>query len=233
MKNEHLLDKKCLIYSKPQDEVSYNLSQICKLFLLRFIPYFGANRQEIRMVKSVSMNDNEERRQDAVTLLGLLKRDEDSLIDAGKQIIKQDRDYAREVFTQEVDGWTPFHAFALRGARKMVKLSLRAGVDVNLTMGSIDGLPEGCTALHLAAHRGDVSIINILLSNGANLNAKDDTSRTPVVYASRANNTLAVKTLARAGADMSGCEEHKHSTDEMTSSNIMCFLPFVCAGIRR
>lgn len=220
------------MYIKANDELSYNLCQTCKLVLARFIPYFGANRENIRMVKSISMNDDE-RRKDAMTLLGLLRRDEDSLNDAGKQILKQDRDYARDVYTQEVEGWTPFHAFVLRGARKMVKLSLKAGVDVNLTMGSLDGLPGGCTPLHLAAHRGDVSIINVLISNGANLNAKDDTNQTPVVYASRANNTLAVKTLSRAGADMRGCEEHKQASEEMTSSSIMCFLPFVCAGLRR
>lgn len=202
------------------------------LFRFRYIPYFGANRENVRMVKSISMNDDE-RRKDAMALLGLLRRDEDSLNDAGKQLIKQDKDYAKEVFTCEVDGWTPFHAFVLRGARKMVKLSLRAGVDVNLTMGSLDGLPGGCSPLHLAAHRGDVSIINILVSNGANLNAKDDTNRTPVVYASRANNTLAMKTLARAGADMRGCEEQKQPSEEPSSSTIMCFLPFVCSGLRR
>ena len=184
------------------------------------------------MVKSVSMNDDEKHK-DAVTLLGLLRRDEDSLNDAGKHLIQQDKEYALAVLTHEVEGWTPFHAFVLRGARKMVKLSLKAGVNVNLTMGSLDGLPSGCSALHLAAHRGDVSIINILISNGASLDAKDDTNLTPVVYASRANNTLAVKTLARAGADMSGCEEHKQPSEDMTSSPIMCFLPFVCAGLRR
>lgn len=221
------------MYVSAHNVLLYNLCEVCRLLLTsRFIPYFGVNRENVRMVKSISMNDDE-RRKDAMTLLGLLRRDEDSLNDAGKQLIKQDKDYAREVFTHEVDGWTPFHAFVLRGARKMVKLSLKSGVDVNLTMGSLDGLPGGCSPLHLAAHRGDVSIISILISNGANLNAKDDTNRTPVVYASRANNTLAVKTLARAGADMRGCEEQKQPSEEMTSSPIMCFLPFVCAGLRR
>ena len=176
------------------------------------------------------MSQGDKLLEDARTLLRLLKDDEDSLNDASKKLVKQQRDYARQVFVYEVDGWTPFHAFVLKGARKMVKHCLRAGVDVNLTMGAPDGLPGGCSALHLAAHRGDVSIINILIQNGAEVNLKDDSNKSPVMYAASANNTLAVKTLKRAGADMRGCEER---TDEMTSSRMMCFLPFVCAGVRR
>lgn len=180
------------------------------------------------MVRCVSMSRNE-LHEDACSLLGLLRRDEDSLNDAGKQLVKQNRDYARDVFMHEVDGWTPFHAFVLRGARKMVKLCLKAGVDVNAAMGSPDGLPGGCSALHLAAHRGDVSIINILIQNGAELNSRNEEGKTPVLFASIANNTLAVKTLQRAGADMSGCD----TKEDVTSSPITCLLPFVCAGIRR
>ena len=179
------------------------------------------------------MSSDAEIHKDACTLLALLRRDEDSLNDAGKQLVKHNREYARDVFSHAVDGWTPFHAFVLRGARKMVKLCIKSGVDANLTMGCIEGHPGGCTALHLAAHRGDVSIINVLISNGALIDVKDENSKSPVMYASIANNTLAVKTLQRAGADMTGCETHKHTSDDMTSSPIMCILPFVCSGIRR
>ena len=169
---------------------------------------------------------------DACTLLGLLRRDEDSLNDVGKKLVKHDKDYARDVFQHEVDGWTPFHAFVLRGARKMVKVCLKAGVDVNKTMGSPEGVTGGATALHLAAHRGDVSIINVLITNGAEMDMKDESNRTPVVYASQANNTLAVKTLQRAGADMRGCDGHK-TVEDSKSARMICFLPFVCAGVRR
>lgn len=199
----------------------------------KLIPYFRSRSDvPFPMVKCESMN-KDDIHQDACALLALLRRDEDSLNDAGKQLVKQNRNYARDVFMHEVDGWTPFHAFVLRGARKMVKLCLKAKVDVNVTMGSPEGIPGGCSALHLAAHRGDVSVINILISNGAELNVKDNSNLTPVMYASRGNNTLAVRTLQRAGADMSGCDTHKQPSDDMTSSPIVCFLPFVCAGVRR
>lgn len=199
----------------------------------RLIPYLRpAADVPLPMVKCESMN-KDDIHQDACTLLGLLRRDEDSLNDAGKQLVKQNREYARDVFMHEVDGWTPFHAFVLRGARKMVKLCLKARVDVNAPMGSPEGVPGGCSALHLAAHRGDVSIINILITNGADLNRKDSSSRSPAMYASRANNTLALRTLRRAGADMTGCDANKQTSDEMNTSPAICFLPFVCAGIRR
>ncbi|XP_052239502.1 E3 ubiquitin-protein ligase mind-bomb-like isoform X1 [Dreissena polymorpha] len=202
---------------------------------LRYIPNHqpSADVTAGPMVKCVSMTKNN-LNSDACTLLALLRRDEDSLNDAGRQLVKQNRKYACDVFMHEVDGWTPFHAFVLRGARKMVKLCLKAGVDVNLTMGSPDGVPGGCSALHLAAHRGDVSIIDVLISNGVDLNVRDKNGKTPVMYASLANNSLAVRKLQRAGADMTGCElNSKHSPEDMTSSPIKCILPFVCSGGRR
>ncbi|XP_033727755.1 serine/threonine-protein phosphatase 6 regulatory ankyrin repeat subunit B-like [Pecten maximus] len=168
---------------------------------------------------------------EAISMMGMLKRDEEALTEHIKDLIKYRKDYAKTVFTTDVEGWTPFHAFALRGCRKLVKLSLKAGVEVDLEMGQPDGLPGGCSALHLASHRGDVSIIDILIANGAGVNKKDNTERTPIFYASRANNTLAVKRLARAGADVSLCDpEHKPSVDDISSSPF-CFLPFV--GQRR
>ncbi|XP_052239503.1 E3 ubiquitin-protein ligase mind-bomb-like isoform X2 [Dreissena polymorpha] len=206
-----------------------------KLMIKRYIPNHqpSADVTAGPMVKCVSMTKNN-LNSDACTLLALLRRDEDSLNDAGRQLVKQNRKYACDVFMHEVDGWTPFHAFVLRGARKMVKLCLKAGVDVNLTMGSPDGVPGGCSALHLAAHRGDVSIIDVLISNGVDLNVRDKNGKTPVMYASLANNSLAVRKLQRAGADMTGCElNSKHSPEDMTSSPIKCILPFVCSGGRR
>lgn len=198
----------------------------------RLIPYRRTPESTSHLVKLISMS-NDELHNDAVTLLSLLRHNEDSLNDVGKQLVKHNKMYARNVFMHEVDGWTPFHAFVLRGARKMVKLCLKAGVDVNVTMGASDGLPKGCSALHLAAHRGDVSIIDLLLSNGARVNVKDKLGRAPVIYASQANNSLAVKHLKRAGADMTGCKTEKNTSDETSSSNVVCFLPFACTGVRR
>jgi len=163
----------------------------------------------------------------AIKMMGQLKRDEEELTAQVKAFVKKDKFNAKTVFSINVEGWTPFHAFTLRGCRKLVKLSLKAGVNVDLEMGQPEGLPGGCSALHLASHRGDVSIIDLLLTNGAEVNKKDDSNNTPVYYASRANNTLAVKRLLRAGADISTCDpDNKPSIDDMPSTAPFCFLPF-------
>ncbi|KAL3888663.1 hypothetical protein ACJMK2_001027 [Sinanodonta woodiana] len=171
---------------------------------------------------------------DAIALFVLLKREDDKLVDLGRKLVKKNKTYAKTVFITEVDGWTPFHAFVLRGERKMVKIALKAGVDVNFPMGKPEGLPGNCSPLHLAAHRGDISVISVLISNGADVNIRDDTGRAPLYYASQKQNTLAVKTLVRAGADLKDCDpQHKQSipSQNRTANPITCFL--ACSGIRR
>ncbi|KAK6167356.1 hypothetical protein SNE40_021405 [Patella caerulea] len=140
---------------------------------------------------------------DAVAFLGQLKRNEDSLVEQAKLLEKTDRVYLKQVLSTDIEGWTPFHAFVLRGARKLVKISLRCGVDANLRMGQPDNLPGGCSPLHLAAYRGDVSIIQLLIQYDADVNRKDFSNKTPVFYAATHNNTLAVKKLLKEGADIS------------------------------
>ncbi|KAL3888666.1 hypothetical protein ACJMK2_001030 [Sinanodonta woodiana] len=171
--------------------------------------------------------------QDAVAIFVLLKGEEDTLVDFGRKLVKRNKTYAKTVFTTEVGGWTPFHAFVLHGERKMLKIALKAGVDVNFPMGKPEGLPGNCSPLHLAVHRGDVSVISVLISNGADVNIRDDTGRAPLYYASQKQNTLAVRTLVRAGADLRQCgREHKQSVSSESRTNpIICFL--ACSGLRR
>ncbi|KAJ8300558.1 LOW QUALITY PROTEIN: hypothetical protein KUTeg_022077 [Tegillarca granosa] len=156
------------------------------------------------------MNRNEIQ-QTAVSMLALLKKNEDALVD-------------------QVDGWTPFHAFALKGCRKLVKLAIKAGVDVNLKMGQPEGVPGYCSALHLASYRGDLSIIEVLLSNEADVEQKDRQNRK--YYASKKRNTLAVRALARAGAGLDDCEpDHKSM---LSGRNNFRLLPFPgCSGMKR
>ncbi|CAG5126700.1 unnamed protein product [Candidula unifasciata] len=153
---------------------------------------------------------------EAVVFLGLLRHNEDQLVQRAKMLIKKDRAFFQKVFASKIDEWTPMHACTLRGARKLVKLALKAGVDANLEMGMPDGLPGRCTPLHLAAHRGDVSILQLLVQNGALLDKQDDTNCTPLYYALRRGNTLVAKKLLKYGADSSGLsrEERLYYKDE-------------------
>jgi ankyrin repeat protein len=176
------------------------------------------------------MTDDDPSR-DATAMLGLLKSDEEKLEEQTKVLVKNRKDYARRVFSTNVDNWTPFHAFALKGCRKLVKFALKVGVDVNLQMGEPEGVPGKCSALHLAAHRGDVSIIEVLLQNGANINQLDSSDKTPIYYASISNNTLAVKTLKRAAADTSQVEDDALPQRTRSGANpFNLVLPFICTG---
>lgn len=142
-------------------------------------------------------------RLEAVVFLGLLRHNEDRLVERAKMLIKRDRTFFQEMFAAKIDGWTPMHACTLRGARKLVKVALKAGVDPSLEMGSPDGLPGGCTPLHLAAHRGDISIMQLLIQNGALINKRNDANHSPLYYALQRGNTLAAKKLLKHGADSS------------------------------
>lgn len=142
-------------------------------------------------------------RSEAVTFLGLLRHEEEHLVERTKELLRRDRAFIQEVFTSMVDEWTPLHACTLRGARKLVKVALKAGVDPDLEMGVPEGLPGRCAPLHLAAYRGDVSILQLLVHHGAHLDKHDNLNRTPLFYAVQRRNTLAARKLIKYGADFS------------------------------
>ena len=145
-------------------------------------------------------------KQRAMSFLALLKADEATLIRQAKRLTKKRQSLARQVFTEDVDGWTPIHACALRGSKTLLKILLCAGIDVNTKMGQPEGLPDGCAAIHLAAVRGDWNVIKVLLEKGADINAKDTCGRTPVTYAAYRKHRRIVRLLQEHGADMSMCE---------------------------
>ncbi|XP_059141775.1 ankyrin repeat and protein kinase domain-containing protein 1-like [Physella acuta] len=149
-------------------------------------------------MKSVSDSQSE-----AVTFMGLLRKNEETLVERTKSLVKRDKAFIQEMFTSLVGEWTPMHACTLRGARKLVKVALKAGVDPNIEMGMPDGLPGRCSPLHLAAYRGDVSILQLLLQHGANIEKRDSTNHTPLHYAVLRRNTLAARKLLKHGADAS------------------------------
>ncbi|KAL8589565.1 hypothetical protein ACOMHN_015949 [Nucella lapillus] len=140
---------------------------------------------------------------EAVTFLGLLRHHEDQLVQRMKQLLKRDRHVVQLMFCTLVDHWTPVHACTLRGARKLLKMALKCGVSPDLEMGEPEGLPGRCSPLHLAAYRGDVSLLQVLVQGGATLSKRDGALRTPLFYAASSHNTLAARKLIKYGADPS------------------------------
>ena len=60
--------------------------------------------------------------------------------------------------------------------------------------------------LHKAAHENDVETLKQLIQNGADLEARDGSRRTPLHVAAFASNDEALELLAKAGADMNALE---------------------------
>jgi len=90
----------------------------------------------------------------------------------------------------------PVAVAAMRGDRDGVRTLLKQGADVNAAE------PDGMTALHWAADRGDAELAGMLLYAGANPNAMTRIGEyTPLHVASRDGNAAVIKVLLDKGAD--------------------------------
>ncbi|XP_076456564.1 uncharacterized protein LOC143290895 [Babylonia areolata] len=136
----------------------------------------------------------------AMVALGLLKQEVKVMLQQVKHLVKTNSVLAAQVFTTDVEGWTPVHACALRGKKKVLKAMLQAGVDVNCRMGQPEGLPARCSLLHIAANRHDKKVADYLIHHGADVNAADSFGRTPLFYANRSGNREVAKLLVDSGA---------------------------------
>jgi len=65
----------------------------------------------------------------------------------------------------------------------------------------------GCTALHVAAHNGDVAKVKTLLNGGSDVNAREAWDETPLHFAARHGSTEICSLLLDAGADVKASNE--------------------------
>jgi len=76
--------------------------------------------------------------------------------------------------TQDNAGWTPLHEVASCGRTEIAELLLKAGANP-----TVPDVQERVTALHDAVTAGDIAMITLLVSYGADRDAKDSHGRTP------------------------------------------------------
>jgi len=96
-------------------------------------------------------------------------------------------------------GRTPLYCVAnecqVPGGGYIVRALVRAGAQVNVPSGA-----KRCTALHLAARRGNTEVAQALLDCGADMNAQDATGDTPLQRAKNCRKPDVALLLASRGA---------------------------------
>jgi ankyrin repeat protein len=125
-------------------------------------------------------------------------------------------------FAPETPEYKEFFRAVLAGSLEYVQSTLKPGMDVNLLMFTEED--DGCdchgdhgidsrryggeTALHVAAHKNYLSIVDFLIDNGADVNSLDRNNCrasecTPIHCAARRCHIDMMKLLIRRGADVS------------------------------
>lgn len=124
------------------------------------------------------------------------------------------------------DGKIPLHLAAYHGHTEIVEILIKNGADVNkkdydkpdeFKPGLLNFIvylfsptppyiakkfvADGRTALHIAAYQGHTKIVEILIKNGAFINASDDDGITPLHLASLNGHTEIVEMLLKHNAD--------------------------------
>ena len=101
----------------------------------------------------------------------------------------------------DVGGHTPLYAVsnecALERAATVVRALVKAGADVDASDGA-----KRCTALHMAARRGNVELAGALLDCGATLEARDSAGETPLRRSVNCNKVEVAALLVARGADI-------------------------------
>lgn len=104
------------------------------------------------------------------------------------------------------DGETALARAAVLGATDAARVLIERGARVGVRFARINQTP-----LHSAATRGFVPMIQLLLENGAEVDARDSAGFTPLINAAEQGRTLAIRALVVAGANVNAANSVRHT----------------------
>ena len=110
-------------------------------------------------------------------------------------------------------GMTLLHVAAMYGDPSGAKTELLIAKDLDVNAKIIGRNLEGTTPLHLAAGKGNIKVPEVLIKNGAEVDAKDSKQyKTPLQVAAQNGNKAAAELLIAKGADVNAKEGYYGET---------------------
>ena len=100
----------------------------------------------------------------------------------------------------------------------LIRQAIENGADVN-HIHDIDGTGMRLSYLHTAAAAGRYDVMDLLVSKGANVNARSRDGETPLQFAAAANNVAGARLLLSSGAHLDAEDKNKVTAIEEAVAN--------------
>lgn len=104
------------------------------------------------------------------------------------------------------------------GDISLIRQAIEQGANVNYIHDQ-DGTGMRLSYLHTAAAVGRYDVMDLLIANGTNVNARSRDGETPLQFAAGANNVLGAKLLLSSGANLNATDKNKVSAIEAAVIN--------------
>lgn len=141
-----------------------------------------------------------------------LNKWEDVCVELFKQVI----DNSKNVIAQDILMWASYS-----GNDKLVLFAIDNGADVNFRITYADDdwhIDHNKGAIHYAVEKSHISVIDILVKNGINIDLPDQDGFTPLMQAVRAGNFGLVKWFIEHGANVDAKDKLDRSAIECAES---------------
>jgi ankyrin repeat protein len=157
---------------------------------------------------------------DALAVSQYLKKDKDAhtvadyfgmtplhraAMNGNTEVMKRLLDAGAKVDSSDKAGFTPLHYAAVHDYEEACQLLIGRGTPVDVTDPRIGAQP-----IHLAADRGNVHIVLLLVSKGAKIEAKTGVGKTPLAFAAENGHLAVVEWLVEQNAEIDAGYRNTH-----------------------